>query len=460
MVICTAEAAANFFKNHDASFSDRPVFEAFRSHDFHKSSMSICPHDAYQRFMKRMCKVEMFSNERINTAASVSVRQKCVNDLLAWVRKEEGREVHVSRLVFLASFNVIGNMVLSRDLVDPQSTVGSVFFATMMRLFECLGLTNISDVFPWLRWFDLQGIRKKMDCEMGKVLEITSGFVKQRIIEREKEKGRKSGRKDVLDILLDFESSENDKQANLSEKQISIFVLEMFIGGTESTSSTIEWALTELLRNPKIMIKVKAELTKIIGPYKKLEENDVAKLHYLQAVIKETIRLHPPAPFLVPRKAIEDVNFMGYHIPKNTQVFVNVWGIGRDQECWDEPLSFNPERFLDSKIDFKGQHYEFIPFGAGRRMCPGILLPQHTMPLFLGSLLHEFDWELGSQVSHDKIDMREKLSMALSKLEPLKAIPRKLRQVRLRISGIFEYVAQKLALLVRERSIIQSLQAV
>lgn len=201
----------------------------------------------------------------------------------------------------------------------------------------------------------------------------------------------------------------------------------MFVGGTETSSSTIEWALTELLRNPKIMIKVKAELTKIIGPYKKLEENDVGNLHYLQAVIKETLRLHPPAPFLIPRKAIKDVNFMGYHIPKNTQVFVNVWGIGRDQECWDDPLSFNPERFLDSEIDFKGQHYEFLPFGTGRRICPGIPVPQRTMPLFLGSLLHEFDWELESQVNHEKIDMKEKPSMALRKLEPLKAIPRKVQ---------------------------------
>ncbi|KAM7481628.1 hypothetical protein LguiB_006211 [Lonicera macranthoides] len=422
MVISSAEVAANFFRNHDAMFANRKATEALRSCDFHKSAMVARPYDRYQRFVKRLCTTEMFSNKKLNEWAAV--RQKCVNDLLVWVEKEEGLEVHMSDLAFMALYNMIGNLVLSRDLVNPQLKVGSEFFVAIMGMAESFGLPNISDVFPWLKGLDLQGIRKKTDREMGTVMEVVSGLVKQRIVQREKEKGRENRRQDFLDVLLSFEGSGKDEPAKLSEWEITIFIMEMFMGGTETSSSTIEWAMTEILRNPKIIIKIKAELNKIIGPNKKLEDNDIGNLHYLQAVIKETLRLHPPVPF-VPRKAIEDTSFMGYHIPKNTQVFVNVWAIGRDPECWDDPLSFIPERFLDSKFDSKGENFAYIPFGAGRRMCPGISLSQRALPLVLGSLLHEFDWELGSQVSPEKVDMTEKLSMATRKLEPLKAIPKR-----------------------------------
>lgn len=158
-------------------------------------------------------------------------------------------------------------------------------------------------------------------------------------------------------------------QSSLTRKVLQ----EIFMAGSETSSSTIEWALSELLRSPEKMIKVKAELATVIGPNRKFKESDIDNLPYLQAVIKETLRLHAPIPFLIPRKALQDTEFMGYHIPKNTQLFVNAWAIGRDPECWDEPSSFKPERFIGSNVDYKGQHFELIPFGAGRRMCAGVL---------------------------------------------------------------------------------------
>lgn len=201
---------------------------------------------------------------------------------------------------------------------------------------------------------------------------------------------------------------------------------EMFLAGSETTSSTIEWAMTELLRHPECMAKVKAELRRVVGEEGKLEERHIDALPYLQNVVKETFRLHPPIPFLVPRKAVKDTHFMGYHIPKNTQLFVNVWAIGREPETWKDPSSFKPERFLDSNhIDYKGQHFELIPFGAGRRMCAGIPLAHRMLHLTLGSLLYHFDWELESGTSVETMDIRENLAMVMRKLEPLKAVPRK-----------------------------------
>lgn len=197
------------------------------------------------------------------------------------------------------------------------------------------------------------------------------------------------------------------------------------MAGSETSSSTIEWALSELLRSPEKMIKVKAELAAVIGPNRKFKESDIDNLPYLQAVIKETLRLHAPIPFLVPRKALQDTEFMGYHIPKNTQLFVNAWAIGRDPECWDEPSSFKPERFIGSNVDYKGQHFELIPFGAGRRMCAGVPLADRMLHLALGSLLHEFDWELDSSVTRKTLDMRDKIGIVVRKLEPLKAVLKK-----------------------------------
>lgn len=147
------------------------------------------------------------------------------------------------------------------------------------------------------------------------------------------------------------------------------------------------------------MSEAKSEISAILGPTEKFQENHIDHLPYLQAVIKETLRLHPPIPFLIPRRAVRDASFMGYFVPKNTQLFVNVWAIGRDQECWEDALSFKPERFLGTNTNYRGQHFELIPFGVGRRMCAGLALGHGMLHFVLGSLLHEFDWELPSPLA-------------------------------------------------------------
>lgn len=198
----------------------------------------------------------------------------------------------------------------------------------------------------------------------------------------------------------------------------------MFLAGSETTSSSIEWALTELLCNPEKLKKAKAELNEAVGSERKVEESDVENLPYLQAVIKEALRLHPPIPLLVPRRAMQDTEFMGFFIPEDTQVFVNAWAIGRDPDAWEDPLVFKPERFLGSKIDYKGNHYELIPFGAGRRMCAGVPLARRTLHLLLGSLIHQFDWTLAGDMTPSTMDKRDRLGITMRKLDPLFAVPK------------------------------------
>ena len=200
----------------------------------------------------------------------------------------------------------------------------------------------------------------------------------------------------------------------------------MFVAGTDTVTSTLEWAMTELVRNSKSMSKAKQELEQTIGIGNSVEESDIARLPYLNAVIKETFRLHPPVPFLIPRKANTSVEICGYTIPKDAQVLVNVWAIGRDASIWENPNSFLPERFLGSNIDVKGRNFELTPFGGGRRMCPALPLAMRTLSLMLGSLINSFNWKLEDDMKFSDIDMDDKFGLALAKAQPLRVVPIKI----------------------------------
>ncbi|CAN1332915.1 (S)-N-methylcoclaurine 3'-hydroxylase isozyme 1 (Fragment) [Linum perenne] len=188
-----------------------------------------------------------------------------------------------------------------------------------------------------------------------------------------------------------------------SSKDAAIEVLrthELLSAGTDTSSSTIEWMMAELIKNPKCMKRVK------------------------QACFKETLRLHPPGPFLLPHRAISSCEVMNRSIPKNSQVLVNFWAIGRDPENWREPLIFSPERFLSSNVDYKGNDFEFIPFGSGRRICPGLSMATRHASLIVASLIHCFDWSLPDGESPVELDMSDKYGLTLRKKQPLILIPR------------------------------------
>ncbi|KAK4262676.1 hypothetical protein QN277_028210 [Acacia crassicarpa] len=186
----------------------------------------------------------------------------------------------------------------------------------------------------------------------------------------------------MLDVLLSEENREE-----MEGERIQRLSLDLFAAGIDTTTSTLEWGMAELLRNPRVMEKAKAELEEAMEKGKPVEESDIARLPYLQAVLKETFRLHPAVPFLLPRKAKIDVELGGYTIPKGAQALVNVWAIGRDASIWENPEEFMPERFMGSEIDVKGRNFELIPFGAGWRLCPGYPLAMRMLLLMLGSLV-------------------------------------------------------------------------
>jgi len=198
---------------------------------------------------------------------------------------------------------------------------------------------------------------------------------------------------------------------------------DIFAGGVDTSGSTIEWAMTEMMRSPRVMKKAQAELRQALGEKEIIDERDVEQLHYLKLVVKETLRLHPPTPLLIPRECSERTIIDGYEIPVKTKVMINVWAICRDPKYWTDAEKFVPERFEGSSIDFKGNNFEYLPFGAGRRICPGISFGLASIMLPLARLLYHFNWELPYGNTPESVDMTERFGMAIGRKNALCLIP-------------------------------------
>ncbi|KAF5807069.1 putative cytochrome P450 [Helianthus annuus] len=194
----------------------------------------------------------------------------------------------------------------------------------------------------------------------------------------------------------------------------------IMIAGTETTATTVEWAMSNIMQNHNIMKRLQEELVEVVGLNNIVEEHHLPKLKYLDATIKETLRMHSIVPFLIPRSPSKECMVGGYTIPKGCTIILNVWSIHRDPRYWDDPLNFNPERFLTNKWDYNGNNLIYFPFGSGRRLCAGVPLAEKMLMLILASLLHSFDWSIPKGEKHD---LTEIYSIAIKKRKPLTAIP-------------------------------------
>jgi cytochrome P450 len=199
----------------------------------------------------------------------------------------------------------------------------------------------------------------------------------------------------------------------------------MFSGGSETSATVMIWIMAELIRWPRVMTKVQAEVRQALQGKVTVTEDDIVRLNYLKMVIKETLRLHCPGPLLVPHRCRETCKVMGYDVLKGTCVFVNVWALGRDPKYWEDPEEFMPERFLDmaEEVDFRGKDHKFMPFGTGRRLCPGLSMAKRVVPFILASLLHAFEWRLPAGVTAEALDLSEKFTTVNVLVTPIKAIP-------------------------------------
>lgn len=231
-----------------------------------------------------------------------------------------------------------------------------------------------------------------------------------------------------IDILLSkmhqpIGLNNDGKEVVVNRTMVKAIIIDMFAAALEASAVVVEWALAELMKNPRVMKKLQDEIEGVVGMSRMVEEIDLDKLIYLDLVVKETLRLHP-AGSLIPREAREDVIIDGFYIEKKTMVLVNTWGLGRDPKLWsDNAESFYPERFEDNEVDVRGQHFQLIPFGSGRRQCPGMRMGLTIIRLVVAQLVHCFDWELPYGIKPEELDMNEKFGLTIPRAKHLLAIP-------------------------------------
>ncbi|KAJ0834450.1 putative cytochrome P450 [Helianthus annuus] len=284
--------------------------------------------------------------------------------------------------------------------------------------FEVLGALNLEDCIPQLAWVDrLRGFNAKVERVANDFDEVLDEVVEERLRILSTE-GGDGIREDFVGMLLKVQK--DDKiGVTLDRQVIKALLMDAYVAGTDTSSTLLEWAFAELLKHPSILKKVQDEVRTVLKGKQVINQDDITNMKYLKAVMKEALRLHPPLPTLVPRVARQDAKVMGYDVAKGTRVIINAWTIARDPKVWDDPNEFRPERFLDSSIDFKGRDFSLIPFGSGRRGCPGVAFAMTTNESMLANLLYNFDWALPNGGKEDDLDMTEQIGFTVRKNTPL-----------------------------------------
>ncbi|CAL5064200.1 unnamed protein product [Urochloa decumbens] len=429
VVATSVEMAKSFLKTHDAAFSDRPRFAAGKHTAYNHSDMLLAPYGAYWRQARRICVAELFGAKRLELFEDV--RGEEVRAMLHGLHEASsgGRVVRPRDYLEMAMLSVISRVALGRKYVEeevgeggcPAPVMAPAEFREMMHeYFHLNGVFNVGDFIPWLEWLDLQGYVRRMKRTAKKFDRLL-----ERILDEHSERRRREGDRfvvrDTVDLLLQLADDPN-LEVKLSRDNVKAITQDFIVGSVDTTPNTIEWAVSELLKNPEFLTRATKELDNLIGRDRLVTEKDIPHLSYIEAIIKETMRMHPPAPMLVPHLSREDASIEGYNIPAGTIVLVNVWSIGRDPTLWDAPEKFQPERFVGSKIDMKGQCFELVPFGSGRRVCPGYSLAMKVMTVGLANLLHSFSWRLPDGVSKEKLCMDEIYQLTMPRKIPLEAL--------------------------------------
>ncbi|KAL5205431.1 hypothetical protein ABZP36_033640 [Zizania latifolia] len=353
-------------------------------------------------------------------AAVHATRSRKVHEIVSYFRSRAGEEVLFGEVIYSGMLNLVSSSFFSVDMAGMGSVEAHGLRELIEHIIVAIAKPNVSDFFPFLRALDLQGLRRSTAKYLEQAFRILDDIIESRLQAKDAGGGNnKHG--DFLEALLDLVST-----GKMAREHVTVMLFEVFGAGGDSMSTTLEWTMAELLRNPRAIAKVRAELKDVIGDKETVEEEDAARLPYLQAVLKESMRLHPVGPILIPHLAVEDgVEIGGYAVPKGTTVMFNVSAIMRDPASWERPDEFLPERFLNREhpVDFRGKEFEFIPFGSGRRLCPGLPMAERVVPFILASLLHKFEWRLPGGMSAEEVDVSEKFGTMTTLAVPLKVVP-------------------------------------
>ncbi|KAL0339596.1 UNVERIFIED_CONTAM: 3,9-dihydroxypterocarpan 6A-monooxygenase [Sesamum radiatum] len=427
IVASSPEICKEFLKTHEISFSNRPKtvvsdYVTYGSQDF-----SFAPYGDHWKFVKKLCVSRLLGGQTLDLQQPI--RRQEINYLieLLSMKAKAGESVAIGSELIRMSNNVISRMVLSRRLSENENEAAEIR-EQVREITALTGQFNLSDFIWFCKNLDVQGFGKRLKSVMGRFDKMMEKIIEEHQSERRKLKQRSNegeAAKDLLHIMLDIAEDESSEM-KLTRENIKGFILDLFIAATDTSALAMEWGLSELINHPNIMRKAAQEIDSVVGNNRIVQESDIPHLPYLQAIVKEILRLHPPAP-LIPRESTEDCTISGYHIPAKTRVFISIWAVGRDPNYWEDPLEFRPERFLPKdgsakgQLDVRGQNFHFLPFGSGRRGCPGTSLALLLVQTTLAAMIQCFEWKV--EGGNGTVDMEEGPGLTLPKAHHLVCSP-------------------------------------
>ncbi|KAG7654114.1 Cytochrome P450 superfamily [Arabidopsis suecica] len=414
VVISSKEAAEEVLKIHDLECCSRPETAGTRKISYNFKDIGFAPYGEEWKAMRKLSVVELFNAKKHQYFRSIREEE---NDLLVKTLTELAltrSPVNLKKTLFTLVGSIVCRIGFGLNLHECEF-IDEDSISDLVDKSEILEMTSMfSDFFPggigrFIDW--ISGQNKRFDDVFS---DLNTFF--QNILDDHLNPGRKvEDSSDIIDVMINMMKQEKVKDSfKLTTDHLKGMISDIFIAGVSTSASTLIWAITELVRNPKVMKKVQDEIRTTIGDKKeRITEQDLTKLHYFKLVVKEIFRLHPAVPFLLPRETLSHVKIQGYDIPAKTQIMINVYAIARDPELWINPDEFNPDRFLDSFIDYKGLNFELLPFGSGRRICPGMTMGITLVELALLNLLYFFDWGFPEKEEADKIITDNEVALGL-----------------------------------------------
>ncbi|KAJ4832771.1 hypothetical protein Tsubulata_048581 [Turnera subulata] len=404
VVVSSPSLVEECFTKNDIVFANRPFFPSARHLSYNQTTLGAAPYGDHWRNLRRIASSEIFSPTRLNMF--VDVRKDEVKSLLRrlyHVCNKGFVKVKLRPMFMDLSFNIVMRMVAGKRYYGLEQVEEARRFREILT--ECFQYTEVSDpadIFPILKAFGFTGVEKKC-MSIGHRLDV---FLQELVDEH---RNKKDGNA-MINRLLDLQQSHPQYY---TDEIIKGLMQVLLLAGTETTATTLEWAMSNMLNHPDVLKKDKEELDTQVGQHRLIDESDYPNLQYLQRLTCESLRLYPTAPYLVPHLSSDECTIGGYYVPEDTMLFVNAWSIHRDPKLWDDPTKLKPERFGAHQ---KVESSKFLPFGLGRRACPGDGLAKKVMTLTLGALIQCFCWE---RVNGDEIDMTEKAKISMSKVEQL-----------------------------------------
>ncbi|CAO1948633.1 unnamed protein product [Urochloa humidicola] len=432
LVVSSREAAREVMKTHDAAFASRPLSATVLVLSNGGRDIIFAPYGEHWRQLRKIAITELLSTRRV-----LSFRAVREEEVGAMLRACAAAAAEAGTIEMRARLSALVSDATARAVVGDRCKDRDVFLWELDRSIELSAGFNPADLWPSSRlvgW--LSGAVRRAEKCRDRVYGILDGIIREHLEMIESGAGAGEA-EDLLDVLLKIQK-DGSLQIPLDMDVLKAVIFDIFGAGSETSATTLEWAMAELIRNPKSMRRATAEVRAAFASHGTVPEHALGELKYLHLVIRETFRLHTPLPLLLPRQSPvrePGATVLGYDVPPGATVLVNVWALGRDERYWPggDAEAFRPERFEDgvgevAGVEFKGADFELLPFGAGRRMCPGMAFGLANVELALASLLFHFDWEVPGLEDPAELDMTEAFGITAKRkanllLRPILRVP-------------------------------------